>query len=117
MIGLRLLGLLCVGALAACATPRVSDTALEEDGIPGPVLSGQHLQTTAAQLAALRLFNTPETVRQWEPFVLPGKTFARFDAANIQGRPALKVAANRSLSILRQQMRSAPVHAGRLAFS
>lgn len=117
MNSLRLLGLLCVGALVACAAPPVSDTALGEGGSPGAVRTVQSFQTPAAQQAARRLFTTPETVSLWEPFVLPGKVFARFDAADIQGRPALKVVAKRSVSILRQQMTSAPVQVGRLAFS
>lgn len=120
----RVLGLWCLFALVACVLTACAVPSVPSgDGAGGTgdrleaVPIAKPLHSAAAQLAALRLFNTPETVRQWEPFVLPGKTFARFDAANIQGRPALKVAANRSVSILRQQMASAPVQAGRLAFS
>ena len=75
------------------------------------------LHSHDAQLAARRLFKTPESVREWVPFLLPGKSFARFDATQVQGRPALVVSADRSVSILRQQMDTAPVQAGRLAFS
>ncbi|MDP2416277.1 MAG: DUF3047 domain-containing protein [Hydrogenophaga sp.] len=71
----------------------------------------------AARLAAHSLFKTPEPLNRWEPFVLPGKTFAPFDVASIQGRPALVVAAQSSVSILRQRTDSAPVQAGRLAFT
>jgi len=117
MNSLRLWGLLWAGALAACAVPPLPDIAFEQQRSPDRLRGDQQLQTPAAQQAARRLFNTPETVRPWEPFVLPGKVFARFDAADIQGRPALKVAAKRSVSILRQQLTSAPVQAGRLAFS
>jgi len=71
----------------------------------------------AAQRAARGLFKTPETAREWTPFVLPGKAFAPFDAVDVQGRPALVVAAERSVSILRQQTDTVPVQAGHLAFS
>jgi Protein of unknown function (DUF3047) len=85
-----------------------------------PVAAARHgepLLSTAAREAAHRLFKTPETVQTWQPFVLPGKAFARFEAGTIQGRSALVVSAERSVSILRQKVDTAPVQAGRLVFS
>ena len=125
MSWLRVGVLLCVLGLVGCSLPTVPpddaderNSASLDAGEPAATgKSAKPLHSQAARQAARRLFNTPETVREWEPFVLPGKAFARFDAAAIQGRPALVVSAERSVSILRQQMDTAPVQAGRLAFS
>ncbi len=122
----RAAGLVLAVFLAACAGPPLpqgvdhADGLADESGGLSGALSGvpdPTLFSPAAQQAARVLFKTPETVRGWEPFVLPGKAFAPFDAARIQGRPALVVTAERSVSILRQRMDSAPVQAGRLAFA
>lgn len=111
----------CLGAcfLTACAWSPVPPgvSAGSDDDRSERVQGELPLHSPEAQLAARRWFKTPETVREWAPFLLPGKPFARFDAVHAQGRPALVVAADRSVSILRQQTVTAPVQAGRLAFS
>jgi len=113
-------GILLTGFLAACAWPPapsgVSGAGIDDEPLER-AQSDRSLLSPAARLVARRLFKTPETVREWEPFLLPGKVFAPFDAAHMQGRPALLVVAERSVSILRQQMDTAPVQAGRLVFS
>lgn len=108
------LGLVLAVFLTACAGPALPPGT---DGVDKPAGESDALFSPAAQQAARVLFKTPETVRGWEPFVLPGKTFAPFGAAHMQGRPALVVTAERSVSILRQRTDSAPVQAGRLAFA
>ncbi|WP_439112900.1 DUF3047 domain-containing protein [Hydrogenophaga sp.] len=131
MTRLRVLVLLGLCGLVACALPvgfpvvpappdGVADRRSEsfdegERSRAGP--SAKPLISQAGRQLARQLFKTPETVHDWQPFVLPGKAFAPFDAAAIQGRPALGVSAERSVSILRQQMDTAPVQAGRMAFS
>lgn len=122
-----LVGLLGLSGLGACALPgwqipldhpaERSSESFDGGDPPATAQQAQLLISPAARQAARQLFKTPETVHEWQPFVLPGKTFARFDAAAIQGRPALVVAAERSVSILRQQIGTAPVQAGQLAFS
>lgn len=116
----------CVGALTACSVlplppvmPVPSGAAAEthDDGPADAGPSAQPMHSAAARRAVHRLFKTPETVREWAPWVLPGKAFAPFEAVDVQGRAALVVAAERSVSILRQQTDTAPVQVGRLAFS
>jgi len=112
-------GLLLAGFLTACAWPPVQPgmSAGSDDDLPERAQRDLPLHSLEARQVARRLFKTPEPVREWVPFLLPGKSFARFDAAHVQGRPALVVVADRSVSILRQQTDTAPVQAGRLAFS
>ena len=113
------LGFLLVGFLTACASLPVppGGSTDSDDDLPERAQRDQPLHSLEAQLASRRLFKTPETVREWVPFLLPGKSFAPFDVTQMQGRPALVVAADRSVSILRQQTDTALVQAGRLAFS
>ena len=121
MMGWRVWSLFLTGWVTACAWQPVP---LAVSGVDDAEVSAEPVQSEvprlispAAQQAARVLFKTPESARSWEPFVLPGKLFAPFDVASVQGRPALAVSAARSVSILRQRMDSAPVQAGRLAFA
>lgn len=120
MMLLKTMVLFLLGLLTACASPPASLGVAEAGGDqrqPEQVQPEVILHGPVARLAAQRLFKTPEPMQEWKPFLLPGKDFVRFDAANVQGRPALVVAADRSVSILRQEMQTAPVQAGRLSFS
>jgi hypothetical protein len=101
----------CVAALAACTTPAT----VPDDEAPGTA-PAQALSPTARR-AAQALLQTPETVHAWEPFPLPGKDFAPFEATQVLGRQALRVSANQSVSILRQRTDSVPVQAGQLNFA
>jgi Protein of unknown function (DUF3047) len=115
--------LLGLCGLAACALPgSPTPVGIDHEGASGNAAStaARHddpLLNAAAREASRQLFKTPETVHPWQPFELPGKAFAPFEASSIQGRPALVVSAERSVSILRQKMDTAPVQAGRLVFS
>lgn len=88
--------------LMACSAP-----AEREDGA---VAQDRLLQATQA------LFQTPATGAGWEVFRLPGKTFAPFEPV-AAGRPALRVQADRSVSVLRQRFGPPLQTAGTLAFS
>ena len=66
---------------------------------------------------ALRLLSTPASEPAWEVFALPGKRSAPFEASTVMGRPALRVRADRSVSILRQRFANPAVNVGQLDFS
>jgi len=68
-------------------------------------------------MASQALFQTPAAGQDWRPFLLPGKTFAPFEPVTWQGRQALQVRAQRSVSILRQQFSPALRAPGDLVFS
>lgn len=57
-----------------------------------------------ADMAPARLFSTPWTGAAWQPFPLPGKRYVPFEPAQVEGRPALRVHADSSVSILRQRV-------------
>lgn len=63
------------------------------------------------------ILHTPATSAPWTPLLWPGKLNVPFVATHHKGRPALRVGANRSMSILRQRLVEAPVQAGHLQFS
>lgn len=64
-----------------------------------------------------RLLITPATKVPWTPLIWPGKTNVPFIATHHQGRPALQVAAENSMSILRQRLADTPMQAGTIEFS
>lgn len=68
------------------------------------------------QRAAQTLFHTPPG-SDWQPFQLPGKVFAPFRSVVREGRPALQVQANRSVSVLRRQFQPGLTAVGSLDFS
>lgn len=72
--------------------------------------------TTEAPPAA-PLLVTPVAAAPWTPLLWPGKQNVPFIATQHKGRPALRVSANRSMSILRQRLVDAPIPAGQIAFS
>lgn len=96
-----------VALLAACAVPPQGDAA-------GEVAGGAD---TGWQQAARTLFLTPPGGAGWEPFRLPGKLFAPFEPASRQGRQALRVSADRSVSVLRQRFEPGLPAVTTLAFS
>lgn len=57
---------------------------------------------TAAEPA--QLLTTPWPDLPWQPFPLPGKRYVAFEPEQVDGRPALKVQADSSVSILRQRL-------------
>lgn len=87
----------CALLLAACSH------LIQEDSAPSAV-DGE-------------LLVTPATHIPWTPLLWPGKTNAPFVATQFQGRSALRVEADKSMSILRQRLVDAPVRAEKLGFS
>jgi hypothetical protein len=98
-----LLPLACV-VLAACANLGGGATA-------------HRSPETDLQPFANRLLSTPEPVPGWEVFALPGKRLEPFVPAQVIGRDALQVRANKSVSILRQRFSQPSAAVGALSFS
>lgn len=67
--------------------------------------------------AAGHLFKTPAMDASWEPIFFPGKRYAAFESVEVAGRPALRVRANSSVSILRQRFEPSLTAVGHLTFS
>lgn len=67
--------------------------------------------------AAQTLLLTPPGGGDWQTFALPGKVSAPFQPVVRQGRPALQVHANRSVSVLRRQFQPGLETVGTLDFS
>ncbi len=57
-----------------------------------------------AQAEPVRLLSTPWSELPWQPFPLPGKRYVPFEASLVDGRAALQVKADSSVSILRQRL-------------
>lgn len=57
-----------------------------------------------SQAEPAQLLTTPWTDLPWQPFPLPSKRYVAFEPAQIDGRPALRVQADSSVSILRQRL-------------
>jgi hypothetical protein len=119
---LRLSALLLIAAglgvlmgLSGCAS--LSTTASELDPGEKPAAVAQRSLPPDLRRTTRTLLITPEPDQAWELFPLPGKRTAPFEAATSQGRPALSVRADRSVSILRQRLVGPAASAGRLAFS
>jgi hypothetical protein len=74
-------------------------------------------ESKAWRIAVEALLHTPPGGASWQPMYLPGKRFADFEATQRQGRPALAVKADRSVSILRQRFAPSLSEFGQLAFS
>lgn len=51
-----------------------------------------------------RLLSTPWPDLPWQPFLLPSKRYVPFEASQVDGRAALQVKADSSVSILRQRL-------------
>lgn len=90
--------------LSGCAQAPHGGAAAPETGI-------------AAATPSAGLLVTPAQSVPWSPLLWPGKHNVPFVATQHQGRKALRVSANKSMSILRQPLRAAPVQAGRIEFS
>lgn len=63
------------------------------------------------------LLQTPATDVPWTPLTWPGKNNVGFEPVEHQGRPALRVKADRSMSILRQRLADGPLQPDRIEFS
>lgn len=63
------------------------------------------------------LFVTPATGVPWEPLSFPGKRYINFEPVRAAGRPALRVRAKSSVSILRQRFEPALESVSRVSFA
>ena len=107
---------MCVVVLSGCGglpLPSVAD----DEGRPVESVSARPHEEGAWQLAVGALLQTPTGGDSWQPMLLPGKRFADFRTTEQQGRPALSVEADRSVSILRQRFAPSLSTFGQLAFS
>lgn len=92
------LGLAAAWALSGCALikPLDGDEPTVEPEVAVPAV--QALPATATAM-----LHTPDST-PWTPLLWPGKTNIPFRVDTYQGRPALRVDANRSMSILRHRI-------------
>lgn len=97
-LGLWALGVLLIG----CASQQAQEPA-------SPSSSPAELSVS--------LLVTPAKAVPWTPLLWPGKQNVPFVATRYQGRPALRVNADKSMSILRQRLTDAPQRAGQIEFS
>lgn len=118
----RVLGsVACAGSLAlmlaGCAgSPAMSDDAAQDSTPTRPQKLAKGA-SPAALKTARQLFLTPATDVPWEAFFFPGKRYQPFEPVQVEGRPALRVRANSSVSILRQRFVPSLDSVGRLSFS
>lgn len=106
-----------VVVLAGCAAqPSASSDTAEDEPQTRPVK--RSLQASPELLNATgRMFSTPARGVPWEPLSFPGKRYTAFEAVQMTGRPALRVNAKSSVSILRQRFVPSLEAVGRLSFS
>ncbi|MDP3834697.1 MAG: DUF3047 domain-containing protein [Hydrogenophaga sp.] len=109
---------LLVGALGGCAAWQAADTDDRSDDA-APSRPQRFPAATSAELlkASSRLFSTPVAGVPWEPFFFPGKRYTAFEPVQVLERPALRVRAKNSVSILRQRFEPSLASVGRLSFS
>lgn len=95
--------------LVACSVPPELG---ESDGQGVSVHPSQ-----ALGLATDRLLTTPPSRLNWQPFALPGKRYVVYEPVEVLARPALRVKADNSVSIMRRRFEPTLTAPGRLAFS
>lgn len=103
-------------ALSGCAALRTGPTE-GEPGDESATTAAKRSLPPAVNRITRTLLITPEPDQAWELFALPGKRAIPFEATSVLGRPALRVRADRSVSILRQRFASPAVNVGQLDFS
>lgn len=81
----------------------------------GACTSLPNADPSAASPAAL--LQTPASDVPWTPLDWPGKRNVGFESVSHLGRPALRVRADRSMSILRQRLADVPVSPKQIEFS
>ena len=99
---------LVVGLVACSSPPELTDA----DGGAPP--TGQQ---RALSHAADQLLTTPPSALGWQPFALPGKRQVVFEPVVVEARPALRVRADNSVSILRRRFEPLLAQPGRISFS
>jgi hypothetical protein len=74
-------------------------------------------QQEALRQAAGQLLTTPSSALDWQPFALPGKRQVVFEPVVVSARPALRVKADNSVSILRRRFEPLLDRPGQISFS
>lgn len=105
----QLASVVLVVGLVACSAP---PERTEADG--DTPLSAQQ---RALSHAAGQLLTTPPSALGWQPFALPGKRQVVFEPVVVSARPALRVRADNSVSILRRRFEPLLAQPGRISFS
>lgn len=110
-------GLLVLILLSGCAAPILSP---EPDAAGDPVVTSAarpHAITRTEQQAMAALLHTPARSPGWRYMPLPGKKLVAFEPVVVAERPALRVRAHQSVSILRQRFEPALPSVGQLSFA
>lgn len=95
--------------LVACSAPAER---AEVDG-DAPVTAQQR----ALNQVVGQLLTTPPSAFGWQPFALPGKRQVLFEPVEVAARPALRVKADNSVSILRRRFEPLLAQPGRISFA
>jgi hypothetical protein len=103
-------------ALSGCAGSRTGQAEAEPSDEPASSVARRGLPPAVGRVARTLLV-TPEPEQAWEWFTLPGKRAMPFEPTTVMDRPALRVRADRSVSILRQRFMGPGTSAGDLTFS
>ena len=107
----RLGCVLLVLGLGACSSPP------ERTGADGDGDAPMTAQQRALSQAAGQLLTTPPSALNWQPFAMPGKRQVVFEPVVVSTRPALRVKADSSVSILRRRFEPLLAQPGRVSFS
>jgi Protein of unknown function (DUF3047) len=108
----RWLRLAWVGVLLGLVACSVPPELAEGESEPKTLV-----HTLALSQAAERQLTTPPSQIGWLPFALPGKRYVAFEPVEVQTRPALRVKADSSVSILRRRFEPLLGKPGRVSFS
>lgn len=103
--------------LSGCAWQPLDSDEMEGERPPSrpqKVAGGAHPELLKS---ASKLFTTPAGDVPWEPLSFPGKRYIDFEPVQTAGRPALRVRAKGSVSILRQRFVPALDSVDRVSFS
>lgn len=103
--------------LAGCAWQPLERVAADDESPPARPQRVSGAANPGLLKAAGRLFVTPATGVPWEPLSFPGKRYIDFEPVQVAGRPALRVRADSSVSILRQRFVPALESVGRVSFA
>ena len=103
--------------LAGCAWPQLDPDAANDDGPPARPQRVSGAASPELLKATGRLFVTPARDVPWEPLSFPGKRYIDFEPVQVAGRPALRVRAKSSVSILRQRFVPALESVDRVSFA
>lgn len=103
--------------LAGCAWQPMASGDADDDEPPSRPRRVSGAASPELLQSASRLFLTPAADQPWEPLTFPGKRYVDFEPVRAAGRPALRVRAKSSVSILRQRFEPALESVDRVSFA